>query len=100
MDQSERWPDRMIASQNEAVAGAAQDRLHAASIRLDACGVRIVKAATVYRAPEIRIQFEIRAPPFAAHRSKERLEVFLNFRMRSVQHVPWSVSPAAKRDRV
>jgi len=39
VDQSERRPDRMVAAEDEAVAGALEDRLHAAAIRLDARGV-------------------------------------------------------------
>ena len=39
VDQAERRPDGMIAAQDEAVAGAAQDGLHAAAIGLDAGGL-------------------------------------------------------------
>jgi hypothetical protein len=67
MDQTERRPNRMITSEDEAIAGAAQDSLHASPIGLDARGFRIIKAASMNRAPEIGIQFEIGAAPFTAH---------------------------------
>src|SRR5262249_36756509 len=60
-----RRPDRMIASQDETVAGTAKDCLHAAPIRFDARGIWIVKLSSMDSAPKIGIEFEIGAAPVA-----------------------------------
>src|SRR5215471_1568971 len=87
----------MVASQDETVAGAAPDRLHALPVSLDARGFGIVESPTMHRAPEIGVQFEIRAPPVFAHGAEDLFKMLLHFRMRPIQRVPGSVPPPCKR---
>src|SRR6266699_4752532 len=97
MEDADRRPDRMIAAEKKRVAGAAEDRPHAAAVRLDPCRARIVQTAAVHRAPEVRVEFEVGAAPLLAHRSKQMLEMILDCRMRSIECVPWPAPPAAER---
>ena len=68
----------MITTQNETIARPAQDRLHAATIGFNARGARIVKASSMNRTPEVRVELEISAAPLAPHRAKKRLEMLLD----------------------
>src|SRR5262249_22106028 len=96
VDHSQRRPNRMIASEDKAIVSAAQDGVHAAAVGFNTGGFSVVEPASVNCTPEISVEFEIRAAPFAAHRSEEILEVFLNFRMSSVEHVPRPAPPSAE----
>src|SRR5258706_6385974 len=96
MDQSERGPDRMIATQDKTVAGAAQDRGHPRAISIDASSLGVVELSSVDRSPEVGVQLEVCASPIPAHRTEEILKVFLHFRMRSVQGEPRPASPSAE----
>src|SRR5260370_42615915 len=96
VDQSERRPDGMIAAQNEAVPGAAQDRLHPAPVSFDAGRLRIVEHAAMHGAPEVRIELEVGATPLLAHGPEEAFQMLLRFRMRSIKRVPRPVSPPAE----
>src|SRR5688572_2282417 len=87
----------MIATKNETVFDTAKNRLHTAPVCVDARRARIVKVAAVNGAPEVRIEFEIGATPFALHGAKQGLEMLLHFRVCTVEHVPWATTPAAKR---
>ena len=49
-----------------------------------------------HAAPEIGIQLEIGAAPLLSHGAEHLIEIFAGFRMRTVQHVPWSAAPAAE----
>src|SRR4051812_48643649 len=100
MNQSEGRPDRMVAAEDEAVAGAAEDRLHAAAVGLDARRLWIVEAPAVDRAPEIRVQLEVGDAPFATHGAEQVLEVRLHLWMRTIEDVPRTATPAAERDLV
>src|SRR4029077_3434666 len=53
VDQAERRPDWVIAAEEKAVARAANDRLHAAAVGLDACRARVVEPSAVHRTPEV-----------------------------------------------
>src|SRR5687767_7367894 len=97
MNQSERRPDRMIATEHKTMARAAKDRLHATTVSFDTRCARIVKVSTVNGAPEVRVEFEVRATPFTVHRAKELFEMLLYVGVRTVEHVPWTTTPAAKR---
>ena len=90
----------MIAAKNKTVARSAQDRLHAAAVSFNSRGPRIVKAAAMNCSPEVRVKLEIGATPLSTHRPKQLLKMFLHFRVRAVQYVPWTTSPAAERDSV
>src|SRR5689334_15565219 len=90
----------MIATEHETVSGTEQDCLHPFTICLDACGAWIVKAAAMNSAPEICVELEIRAAPVAVHGAKQLFEVPLHCRMRAVEHVPWTTTPAAKRNAI
>src|SRR6185369_5424506 len=87
----------MIATENKTVFHAAKNGLHAATISLDTRGAGIVELPAVNRAPEVRVEFEIGAAPLALHRAKKRLDVLLRLRVRAVEYVPWSTTPAAER---
>src|SRR5215213_2916852 len=100
VNQSERGPDRMITTKHKTVLDAAQYRLHAAPISLDARCVWIVKTAAVNRAPEVRVELEVSASPVASHRAEEIFEMLLHFRMSAVEHVPWTMTPATERHSV
>src|SRR5438876_4442555 len=97
VDETRRRPDRMIAAEEKRVARAAHDRLHPATVRLDPRRVRIVETAAVHRAPEVRVELEVRAAPLLAHRRKETLEMLLDVRMRAVERVPRAATPASER---
>src|SRR5687767_925086 len=97
MNQSERRPDRMIATEHETTAGPPKDRLHATPVSIDTRRAPVVKVSAVNRAPEVRVEFEVRATPLAVHRAKELFEMLLHLRVRAVQHVPWTTTPAAER---
>src|SRR5688500_12712250 len=88
----------MIAAKYKTVLDTAQDRLHAATIGLDARGVRIVEATSMNRAPEVCVELEVGAAPIALHRAEESLEVLLHLGVCAVEHVPRTTPPAAKRD--
>ena len=90
----------MIAAEHERVAGAAKDRRHAAPIRFDARRARIVEAAAVKRAPEIRVELEVRAAPLVPHGSEQPLEMLLHVGVRAVERVPWASPPAAECDAI
>src|SRR5256885_16042570 len=90
----------MITTQNETIARPAQDRLHAATIGFNARGARIVKASSMNRTPEVRVELEISSAPLAPHRAKKRLEMLLDLWVCAVQHIPWAMTPAAKRHAV
>src|SRR5215510_6364543 len=90
----------MIAAEHKTVLDAAQDRLHAETIRLDARRARVVKATAMNRAPEVCVELEVSAAPIALHGAKKFFEVLLHFRMSAVEHVPWTTSPAAKGDAI
>src|ERR1044071_6141237 len=87
----------MIAAKHKTVLDAAQDRLHAATIRFNARGVRIVKVSAMNRAPEVCVELEVSAAPVALHRAEESFEVLLHRGVCAVKHVPWSTAPTAKR---
>src|SRR4051795_12519394 len=87
----------MIAAKHKTVAGPAQDRLHTSTVSLYSSRIRIMEMTAMNRAPKIRIEFEVSTAPFAPHRSKEFLEMLLNFRMSAVKHVPWTTAPTAER---
>src|SRR5688500_12741043 len=87
----------MIAAEDERVTGAAQHRLHAAPVRFDARGLRIVKAPAMNCAPEVRVQLEVGASPLAPHRLEYMREVFLRPGMRAVDGIPRAATPSAKR---
>src|SRR5215510_1492342 len=86
----------MIASQNETISSTMSNRLHASAVSLDTCGCRVVKAATMHCAPEVGIQFEVRAAPVLPHGAEDFLEMLLHFRMRSIQSVPGCVPPSGE----
>src|SRR5262249_21278638 len=88
----------MIASENEALLRTAKNSLHSAAIGFDAGGVRVVETAAVHCAPEVRVQFEIGAAPFLAHRAEQALQMFLRFGMRAIKRVPGPAPPSAERD--
>src|SRR6266550_619057 len=96
MNQTQRGPDGMIATEDKAIAGASQNCCHPASIGLNASSQRVTKTAAVNGAPEIRVQLEIGAAPFTAHRAKQIFKVFLDLRMRAVENVPGPMPPTAK----
>src|SRR6185436_13826299 len=100
VNQPERRPDRVIATKHKAVLNAAQYRLHAATVSLDARRARVVKAAATNRAPEVCVELKVGAAPLAPHRAKKVFEVLLDLRVRAVEHVPWTTPPAAKRDAI
>src|SRR5262249_21330000 len=100
MDQAERRPDRMVAAEDEGVTRAAKNCLHAAPVRFDPGRAWIVKSAAVHRAPERRIQLEVRAAPLRAHGVKHALEMFLRTRMRAVEREPGSTPPATEGDAI
>src|SRR5439155_14357467 len=100
VDGADRRPDWMIAAENEAVAGAAANRVHSAPICVDACCRRIMKPAAVDRAPEIRVELEIATTPLAPHRPEQLLEMLLHRGMRAVEDVPRTAPPPAERDAV
>src|SRR5439155_10182428 len=89
-------PQRMIAAEDERIARAAKDRLHAAAIRFDARRLRIVETAAVHRAPEVRVQLEVGAAPFLPHRAEDVREMLLRIAVRAVERVPGTATPAAK----
>src|SRR6266487_1290221 len=86
----------MIASENETVLGPAQDRLHPASISLNARSLWIVQLASVHRTPEVRIEFEVCAAPIPAHRPEERLEMLLDCWVGAVERIPGPPPPAGE----
>src|SRR5262249_31268801 len=89
-------PERMIAAEEETIAGATPDRLHPAPVRFNARGPWIMKAAAMNCAPEICVKLEIGAAPFLAHRGKNCFQMTLGCRMRTVERIPWSVTPTAE----
>src|ERR1051326_6109175 len=90
----------MIAAENETLARAAQDGLHAAPVGFDACRARIVEAASVHGAPEVAIEFEIGAAPLLTHGAKDHLQMFLGLQVRAIERIPRPAPPAAERDAV
>src|SRR5437588_12852372 len=88
----------MVAAEDEAVARAAENRLHAAAVRLDACGARVPVSPAVNRAPEVCVELEVRDAPLAPHRREQVLEMFLHLRVRAVEYVPGAATPAAEGD--
>ncbi len=67
----------MVAPENEAVACAADDRVHAAAVGLDAGRARVVEPPAVHRTPEVRVELEVRAAPFGVHDVENALQVRL-----------------------
>src|SRR5215475_4751307 len=59
VNQTETGPDRVIASEDEAIARTAEDGLHAAAVGLDARSPRVVEFAAVHGAPEVGVKLEI-----------------------------------------
>src|SRR5205085_7438408 len=100
VNQSERWPERMIAAENETLARASSNGPHAAPIRFDARRAPVRKMAAVHRPPEVRVELEVGAAPLTAHRAKDRFEMSLSLRVRAVQRVPGAAPPAAEGDAV
>src|SRR5258708_37852657 len=96
MNQSQRWPQRMIAAEKQAVSRAAANCLHPTTIGFDTRRVGIVKVSTMDRAPEVCVEFEIGAAPVPAHRAKNHLQMSLSFRVCSVKDIPGPVPPAAE----
>src|SRR5215475_10125355 len=88
----------MVAAQNEAVASPTADGLHAAPISLDASGLGIVKPAAMHGPPEIGVKLEVRAAPLLAHGVESLFEMFLYFRVSSVERIPRSVAPSSESD--
>src|SRR5262249_60188494 len=76
------------------------DRWHPAPVGFNARRAGVVKTAAVHRAPEIRVELEVCAAPIAPHRAKDRLEMFLRFRMRAIERVPGAAPPSAEGDLV
>src|SRR5688572_5865019 len=97
MDQPERGPDRMIASQYETVARPANDRAHPAPVSLDPRRSWIVKMPAMDRTPEVGVKLEVSNSPVLAHCAEYRLKMPLGFRMRAVQRVPGAAPPPAER---
>src|SRR5262245_54037581 len=86
----------MVATEQKCVAGPAPDRLHAATIGLDARSLWIVKAPAVHRTPEIGVELEVAAAPFRAHRPEYRFKMCLRARMCTVDRVPRTATPSAE----
>src|SRR5262245_3345757 len=63
VNQSERRPDRVIATEYETISNSVDDRSHPLAIGLDARCTFIVKVAAVNRAPEVCVELEIGAAP-------------------------------------
>src|SRR5882672_3078060 len=97
MNQSQRWPERMITAKDKTVRCPSANCLHPASVGFDPGGARIVKVSAMNCAPEICVKFEVGTAPFTAHGAKHRLKMLLRFGVRSVECIPGAVSPAAKR---
>src|SRR5438552_6813355 len=87
----------MIAAEKKSVSRAAADCAHAAAVGVDACRVRIAESASVHRSPEVRVELEVGAAPFLAHRPEHALEVRLRLGMGAVDRVPRTVPPSAER---
>src|SRR5437879_13159615 len=87
----------MIAAEEKPITGAAANRPHAAAVRIDARGAAIVEAAAVHRAPEGRIELEVRAAPLPPHRPEHVLEMRPGAAMRPVDGLPRPAPPAAER---
>src|SRR5262245_66166732 len=98
MDQAERWPDRVIAAEYEAVARAAQNRLHPAPVGFNARRAWVVKTSAVHRAPEVGVELEVRTSPLAPHCAEDNFEMFPRFRVSAVERVPGAATPAAESD--
>src|SRR5262249_41537296 len=98
MDQAERWPDRMVAAKYESIARATKNRLHPAPVGFNTRRAWIVKTTAVHRAPEVGVELEIRAAPFAPHCAEDHFEMFLSFRMRAIERVPGAAPPSAEGD--
>src|SRR5258708_21601612 len=96
MDQPEGRPDGVIATQDETVARAAQDRPHSVAIGFDARGLGIVERATMHSAPEIRVELEVGAAPVVAHGPDELFVMLFDLAMRSVEPVPAAMPPSAE----
>src|SRR5215471_7621967 len=88
----------MIAAENEAVACAAQNRLHPAPVGFDSRCAWIIKTPAMHRAPEIGVELEICTTPFAPHRAEDHFKMFLRIRVRAVERVPGPTSPSAEGD--
>src|SRR5206468_2040414 len=86
----------MVASQNKRVFRTTQNSLHAATISFYPRCRRIVKVTAVNSAPKIGIKFEVSTAPLASHGAKQVFEVFLYFRMCSIQYEPWTTTPSAE----
>ena len=100
VDQAEAGPDGMIASEDEAVAGALEHGLHAAAIGFDARGFGIVEVAAVHRAPEVGVELEVSHAPLVAHGAEDGLQVLLHFGIGAVERVPGAAAPALEGDLV
>src|SRR5258708_36748828 len=96
MNQSQRWPQRMIATENETISGAAANRLHPATIGFDTGRIRIAKVSTMNRTPKVCVEFEMGAAPLTAHRAKDYFQMLLGFRVCSVEDIPGSDRPTAE----
>src|SRR6266487_3192918 len=100
MNQPERWPDRVVSTQDKSISCAAQNCLHSTPVSLDTSCAFIIKIAAVNRSPKVRVKFEIGATPFTSHSAEQVFEMLLHLRMSSVQHIPWPTPPPAKSHRV
>src|SRR5689334_15274251 len=88
----------MIAAEDEGVACAAEYGLHAAAVGFDAGRLRVVEAAAVHRAPEVRVELEVSDAPLPAHGAEDALEVLLDFGVGAIERVPRAVAPALEGD--
>src|SRR5450759_2142821 len=90
----------MIAAQDEGIARAAQDRLHAAAIGFDAGGFGVVHLAAVHGAPEVGVELEIGHAPFLAHGAEDVLQVLLYLGVGAIERVPGAAAPSLEGDLV
>src|SRR4051794_27297233 len=96
VDEAERWPDGVIASQDERVPGASQNGFHTAAVSLNARSGAVPQAGAVHGPPKIRVEFEIRAAPLAAHDAKRIFEMLLNGRIGPIEGIPRATTPPLK----
>src|SRR5258708_39006566 len=97
MNQSQRWPERMIASKNEAVRSAAANCSHPAPVGFDPRGARVVKVSAMDCAPEVCVELEVGTAPIMTHCAEHLFKMKPRFRVRSVENVPGAVPPTAER---
>ncbi len=100
VDQAERRPDGVVAAEDEAVAGAAQDGLHAAAVGFDAGGFGIVQLAAVHGAPEVGVELEIGHSPLLSHGAEDVFQVLLHLGVGAIERVPGAMAPSLESDLV